>query len=186
MTPRAVLSEFAPDDRVWWLDLDPLVRAVQHIDKHPEQWDQKLWLVKKPECGTVGCVAGWTVALHPGLADRLLWKDDEVWDDAEGRFISRPSGRVEIGVNPDLAYSNIDDAAYQLLLRDPGAKLQARLDGSKSGFYAHPAWETLEQMFYGGNDRRDVQDYLEDLFDLIGEPCPVDMPEWAKSPGVSS
>lgn len=32
-------------------------KVLDHIDAHPEQWDQKHW------CGTAMCFAGWTVAL---------------------------------------------------------------------------------------------------------------------------
>jgi len=33
-------------------------RVLDHIDAHPESWDQKRWW-----CGTSGCFAGWTVEL---------------------------------------------------------------------------------------------------------------------------
>jgi hypothetical protein len=37
-------------------------RVLDHIDAHPEQWNQGLY-IGKAECGTVGCFAGWTVLL---------------------------------------------------------------------------------------------------------------------------
>jgi hypothetical protein len=33
-------------------------RVLDHIDAHPEQWNQKRWW-----CGTSGCFAGWAVTL---------------------------------------------------------------------------------------------------------------------------
>jgi hypothetical protein len=43
-------------------------RVLDHIDAHPEQWDQGVY-IGKVECGTVACFAGWTVllsGLEPG------------------------------------------------------------------------------------------------------------------------
>jgi hypothetical protein len=37
-------------------------RVLDHIDVHPEQWNQGLY-IGKAECGTVACFAGWTVLL---------------------------------------------------------------------------------------------------------------------------
>jgi hypothetical protein len=37
-------------------------RVLDHIDAHPEQWNQGLY-IGKAECGTVACFAGWTVLL---------------------------------------------------------------------------------------------------------------------------
>jgi hypothetical protein len=40
-------------------------KVLDHIDAHPEQWDQGLWWIEQDDdfCGTVGCFAGWTCAL---------------------------------------------------------------------------------------------------------------------------
>jgi hypothetical protein len=37
-------------------------KVLDHIDAHPEQWDQKAWL-KGTDCGTAACFAGWAVVL---------------------------------------------------------------------------------------------------------------------------
>lgn len=41
--------------------------VLEHIESHPEEWDQSDWLTCRgqvPEwCGTTGCFAGWAVAL---------------------------------------------------------------------------------------------------------------------------
>jgi len=39
-------------------------RALDHIDAHPESWDQRTW-----GCGTVACFAGWAVILSGGVLD---------------------------------------------------------------------------------------------------------------------
>jgi hypothetical protein len=36
--------------------------VLDHIDAHPEQWNQGRW-IGKAECSTVGCFAGWAVIL---------------------------------------------------------------------------------------------------------------------------
>lgn len=38
-------------------------RIIEQIETHPEQWDQDVWRITKPECGTVCCVAGWACEL---------------------------------------------------------------------------------------------------------------------------
>lgn len=37
-------------------------KVLDHIDAHPEQWRQDLY-IGKAECGTVACFAGWTCLL---------------------------------------------------------------------------------------------------------------------------
>jgi len=43
-------------------------RVLDHIDAHPEQWNQGQW-IGEAECGTVGCFAGWAVMLSGGRRD---------------------------------------------------------------------------------------------------------------------
>jgi hypothetical protein len=43
-------------------------RVLDHIDAHPEQWQQGQW-IGETECGTVACFAGWTVLLSGGHLD---------------------------------------------------------------------------------------------------------------------
>jgi hypothetical protein len=40
-------------------------RVLDHIDAHPEQWDQGIW-IRESDCGTAGCFAGWAVLLAGG------------------------------------------------------------------------------------------------------------------------
>lgn len=41
-------------------DIERLDRALAYIEAHPEQHDQGVWL-KKVDCGTAACLAGWVV-----------------------------------------------------------------------------------------------------------------------------
>jgi len=49
--------------------------VLDHIDAHPEQWDQERWwrsadMAPGTACGTAGCFAGWAVALSGGQIAR--------------------------------------------------------------------------------------------------------------------
>ena len=55
--------------------------VLDHIDAHPELWEQGNYL-RKTECGTVGCFAGWTCVLSgeglvPGSGDGLYLASGE-------------------------------------------------------------------------------------------------------------
>jgi hypothetical protein len=43
-------------------------RVLDHIDAHPEQWKQGVY-IGKAECGTAACFAGWTVLLSNAAAE---------------------------------------------------------------------------------------------------------------------
>lgn len=45
-------------------------RVLDHIDAHPDQWDQARWWAASPHCGTAGCFAGWAVQLSGGRMER--------------------------------------------------------------------------------------------------------------------
>lgn len=49
-------------------NVELLKRTLQHIEDHPENWNQGLWITLPEErepgrCGTAYCFAGWTVML---------------------------------------------------------------------------------------------------------------------------
>jgi hypothetical protein len=47
--------------------------ALDHIDAHPEQWEQDVW-IDKADCGTIACFAGWVCLLSgekPGMELRI-------------------------------------------------------------------------------------------------------------------
>jgi hypothetical protein len=48
------------------VDIERLDAVLEYISEHPEQHSQNLW-ASKTHCGTVACLAGWTVILeYPG------------------------------------------------------------------------------------------------------------------------
>jgi hypothetical protein len=116
-------------------------RVMDHIDAHPGQWDQGLW-IGESGCGTVACFAGWTVMLsgfevdsdsegviapqHPewrGLhvstvAEELLGLDDEVLA-AKGDVFCGLLTRAELGdrvaeiFGPRPAWSAAEEQAWR-------------------------------------------------------------------------
>lgn len=70
-------------------------RVLDHIDAHPESWNQGTW-----DCGTAACFAGWAVRLSGGVADT-----DEN-SDTDGTVIEGPSHLVGL---------TIQDAAIEVL-----------------------------------------------------------------------
>lgn len=52
-------------------------KVLDHIDAHPEQWQQDLY-IGKTECGTVACFAGWTVLLSGGVPHHWSGRSDDV------------------------------------------------------------------------------------------------------------
>lgn len=69
-------------------------RVLDHIDAHPDSWNQGDWW-----CGTTGCFAGWAVTLS-------------------GCKIDPASGQVEHGP-PDLLGRSVSGAALKLLRTPP-------------------------------------------------------------------
>jgi hypothetical protein len=49
-------------------------RVLDHIDAHPEQHDQNVWVEEGRDCGTAACLAGWAVLLS---GDEPIFDDDE-------------------------------------------------------------------------------------------------------------
>lgn len=51
-------------------------RVLDHIDAHPEQWNQGLY-IGKAECGTVACFAGWACLLSGEEPLFSMWDPNE-------------------------------------------------------------------------------------------------------------
>lgn len=54
-----------------------LNQVMDHIEAHPDQHDQTMWIAQPTSidnCGTTACFAGWSVLLHPKT----------VWNPAKG------------------------------------------------------------------------------------------------------
>lgn len=83
---------------------DLAAKVLQQITEHPETHRQSVWwersdcmypgtemvgeLVDLGTCGTVGCVAGWAVALHYADKKRVPKNSDEPIEDCAGRLLT--------------------------------------------------------------------------------------------------
>jgi hypothetical protein len=89
-------------------------RVLDHIDAHPEQWDQGIY-IRKAECGTAACFAGWTVLLSgakpiSGFQTRVAFN---------GKEVSVPLlAEKLLGAVPAIAYGN--ENFHDAGLFDPG------------------------------------------------------------------
>lgn len=62
-----------------------LRKTLEHIEAHPDEWDQKWWAART-KCGTTFCFAGWTVAL--GSSTEVAWQYGYAVCTATGELIS--------------------------------------------------------------------------------------------------
>lgn len=82
---------------------EPLLqKTLDHITAHPEEHDQAIWMVRGPECGTLGCAAGWAVVfaghelkfMPIGTGDG--WRETALRVD-DGRWVQH-AAREELGL----------------------------------------------------------------------------------------
>lgn len=52
------------------VDVERLRAELEFITANPEQWEQREIAVRKDNCGTACCVAGWTV-IHAGYQPKI-------------------------------------------------------------------------------------------------------------------
>lgn len=84
-------------------------RVLDHINAHPESWDQNVWVAQRPECGTAACFAGWACLLS---GDQPAGIPDETGEIE--RYIPHRAGtllgiEVDGGEHPLFEYTNTRD-----------------------------------------------------------------------------
>ena len=109
-------------------------RVLDHIDAHPETWDQSWWFIVT-DCGTTGCFAGWTCVLSGDTPDT-----------------PGPIGALAIGEGSSMVelaqqggYRHAADRAAELL-----------------GFGANDA--RADELFGAGNTREDLGRLVAEIF----------------------
>lgn len=131
---------------------DLAYRVLDHIDAHPEQWDQGFWWDDKaeiwtdggrPSCGSAGCFAGWAVALSGGKMEP---------DRAGGPPIVSGLEDIQDGLP-------VSEAAADLLNVDPWTHGPEGEDGER-------------YLFGGSNTRVDLGEIVEELFGPRPERAP--------------
>jgi hypothetical protein len=113
-------------------------QVLDHIEAHPEQWDQTNWARQVPECGTAGCFAGWTVMLS-GMT---------------------PLFRESYGGR---AMDVIDDRGYQVSVSEAATRLLgARYVYIDTDIY--PDDDEEEDLFDESNDLDDLRRLVFEIF----------------------
>lgn len=123
-------------------------RVLDHIDADPASWRQATW-IKKTDCGTVACFAGWAVQLAGGKVevDRFGWKAIEL----DGRVYTR------LGVN-----GFADIALLVLNIEDDYVRGVPRKDCGVPG--CEDGDHELPELFSASNTREELEEYVEAIF----------------------
>lgn len=120
-----------------------MLLALEHIIKHPEQYDQTNW---RSTCGTFRCLAGW-IAFFAGYRDIEWYRSD----------IRRHTVRLT-GPNADDELVSTEHAALTALELDPDIYTMNEFGPTNSEA------EDLANGLFGGS--RDLTDILETVRDL--------------------
>jgi hypothetical protein len=99
-------------------------RVLDHIDAHPEQHNQRVWIEDRGDCGTAACMAGWTCLLS---GDQPRFHGD---GDPEAEFV------IHAGVTRG---DYIPDRAAELLGMKPDG-------GAQTGFRLFEPSNTREDL----------------------------------------
>ncbi|MAY48819.1 MAG: hypothetical protein CMH38_03490 [Microbacterium sp.] len=71
-----------------------LQRVMQHIDDHPEQHNQAVWL--RHDCGTAACFAGWAALLSDELVEVQDVEVDGMFYDRAGVMHATSGAAVKV------------------------------------------------------------------------------------------
>jgi hypothetical protein len=106
------------------LNIDLAEKVLAQITEHPELHDQQYYGMRR-DCGTTHCVAGWAIALSPGV--EFTWRP---WDDGfEIDGVSLPdygvtdpevAGRELLGLDLEAAehlFLDLDESEAIVFLR---------------------------------------------------------------------
>lgn len=109
-------------------------RVIDHIDAHPQSWDQEHWV-----CGTSACFAGWAVRLSGAEIAQI---HEDVIDSAI--VIGGPQSLIELPV---------DEAAEMVLRIGRHGPHGDYIDVRQAG-----------DLFAGGNTREDLGHLVAKIF----------------------
>src|SRR3954465_6086495 len=136
-------------------------RVLDHIDADPASWDQGRW-IKKTDCGTVACFAGWAVQLAGGKVEFGRWGWEGI--ELDGRVYTRRwTDFADIALRalnigdyfvrgvpcPDCGVANCEDEDHE-----------------------------VPELFYAANTREELGEYVEAIFG----PRPTTLPAPVVSP----
>jgi len=99
--------------------------VLDHIDAHPEQWDQGRWISRPDgaDCGTAGCFAGWACMLSGNQPD---------WTMSNGKWTNT--------VTADGYWKYVGDRAAELLgISEVDAEMLFDADNQRDDLDRHVA-----------------------------------------------
>ncbi len=116
-------------------------RVLDHIDAHPSEWNQTVWVLNEGDCGTSACAAGWTCLL---AGDQPRFHSD---GDPEAEYVT-PGGKRSRVYIPDRAAELLgmepdggEQTGYRLFepnnTRDDLGRLVAEIFGPRPVTDAH-------------------------------------------------
>lgn len=137
-------------------------RVLDHIDADPKSWDQGRW-IRKTDCGTAACFAGWAVQLAGGKIEFDRWGWEKV--ELDGEVYTR-----------DGVYGFADVALRALDIEDdyvPGAPgTDCGVPGCEDEDHEPP------RLFDAANTREELGEYVRAIFG----PRPATLPVPIVSP----
>lgn len=104
-------------------------KVLDHIDADPKSWDQGLW-VRKTDCGTVACFAGWAVLLSGATVEEF---DGEITDgpaELIGLDVPTAADRL-LGISPNTLPEGSIDPYDGLLRRGDLGEIVAEIFGPR-------------------------------------------------------
>lgn len=95
--------------------------VLEQVTRHPETHDQGSYGMKGYECGTVACIAGWTVILSPTPGVEPVWRGRPGEEHVSGVFMPAEYDTYEYGAYEDGAWMTQTAAQALLGLDDTDA-----------------------------------------------------------------
>lgn len=141
-------------------------RVLDHIDADPASWRQATW-IKKTDCGTVACFAGWAVQLAGGKVELSRWGWSKV--DLDGEVYTLHG-----------VYSFADVALRALNIEDNYVRGASCPDCGVPGCENED--HELPELFDACNTREQLEEYVEAIFG----PRPASLPAPIVSPAVEA
>lgn len=129
-------------------NIEKLREEVDFVAFNPEKHNQKHWFKENDsECGTTGCLAGWTVAHEK---DKLEFINKESWHEPAGYH-----------------YVKSTESGYEILIRDAAASVLG-LTEDQAHYFFHEH-RTIEDFYMGIKILEENPDATEaELYSAIG------------------
>lgn len=90
------------------VDVDALYEVLEFIEKHPDQWDQRVWANR---CRTQFCFAGWACIMAGDVPTKEEEEaDDQVWMERANHILGLPASGCGYSLHGIFAgYNSLSD-----------------------------------------------------------------------------